>query len=225
MLIMFILPSSPPPYIHRDAPYFHLGFDEVNANCWNSDPTVAAYMKQKGLDINGLIEEFLVRERTALNHSGRAAIYWDEVVSTGLHKSLQPKDVVQFWHKGNSGLLETFLTDTPATNTAILSAYTSYYLDCGLGNEFGDASWCDPMKSWRTMYFNDPLAGVDATLSEGRILGGEAALWTEVAGPGSLDAKLWPRAAGYVNTYGTPTSPTLYNLYNSYNLYEYSTTL
>jgi hypothetical protein len=46
-------------------------------------------------------------------------------------------------------------------------------------------------------YFNDPLAGVNATLSTGRILGGETALWTEVAGPGSLDAKLWPRAAAY----------------------------
>jgi hypothetical protein len=41
--------------------------------------------------------------------------------------------VVQFWHKGDSGLLETFLADTPTTNKAILSAYTSYYLDCGTG--------------------------------------------------------------------------------------------
>ena len=52
----------------------------------------------------------------------------------------QPTDVVQFWHKGDSGLLETYLTDTPTTNKAILSAYTSYYLDCGTG-------------TWVTTYF------------------------------------------------------------------------
>ena len=61
----------------------------MNANCWNTDPSVAAYMKKKGLTINGLIEEFLVRERTVLNHTGRSAIYWDEVVSSGVHTSIQ----------------------------------------------------------------------------------------------------------------------------------------
>ena len=50
-----------------------------------------------------------------------------------LFRPSQPTDVVQFWHKGDSGLLETFLADTPTTNKAILSAYTSYYLDCGTG--------------------------------------------------------------------------------------------
>jgi hexosaminidase len=120
-----------------------------------------------------------------------------QVVTAGLHTSLHAHDVVQFWHEGSSGLLATFLAETPSTNRAILSAYTSYYLDCGTGNEFGDDSWCDPYKTWRKLYFNDPLKGVNATAAVGRVLGGEVALWSEVASAGALDSKLWPRAAAY----------------------------
>lgn len=181
-------------------PFVHLGFDEVDSHCWTSDPTVAEYMAKNHLNLSSLLAEFFIRERALLaaaDASSPAAIYWDEVVSQGLHKKLRANDIVQFWHAGNSGLLEQYLKETNVTNTAVLSAYTSYYLDCGTGNEFGEDSWCDPLKTWRTMYFNDPLVGVDPSLWQGRIRGGEAALWTEVASAGSLDSKLWPRAASY----------------------------
>ena len=131
--------------------FVHLGFDEVDAHCWTSDPSVAAYMKANNLNVSTLLEEFFSRERDLLGEqtqgAGGRAIYWDEVVSQNLHKKLRPSDAVQFWHAGNSGLLEKYLRETPGSNTAILSAYTSYYLDCGTGNEFGGQSWCDPLKS------------------------------------------------------------------------------
>ena len=104
--------------------------------------------------------------------SGVNAVYWDEVVSAGLHTTLGPDDIVQFWHKGDSGLLGQYLKETPYSNRAILSAYTSYYLDCGTGNEFGQNSWCDPYKTWRTIYFNNFLDGVNQTAIDiGRIMG------------------------------------------------------
>ena len=73
-----------------------------------------------------LLTQFFTRERELLPAS-KAAIYWDEIVSTDLHTNLNPQDVVQFWHDSSTGLLQQYLADTPATNTAIISAckYTS----------------------------------------------------------------------------------------------------
>jgi len=186
-------------YFKGATPYIHLGFDEVNFNCWLSDPTIVKFMKNNKLTNSSLLAGFFHRERSMLSSitgAPSSAIYWDEVVTAGLHKSLQPSDVVQFWHDSDTGMLAQYMKETPSTNKAIVSAYNSYYLDCGTGNEFGDNSWCDPLKTWRTIYFTDPTKGLDA---EGisRVLGGEVALWTEVASSGSLDAKLWPRAAAY----------------------------
>ena len=183
--------------LFSDSAFIHLGFDEVNDNCWNSDPTIQEYMKLHDLNTSSLLREFFLRERK-LVPSKHNTVYWDEVVTAGLHTQLHPEDVVQFWHKGNSGLLQEYLKSTPVSNRAILSAYTSYYLDCGAGNEFGQESWCDPYKTWRDMYFNDMLAGINQTAIDlGRVLGGESAIWTEVACAGNLDAALWPRAAAF----------------------------
>ena len=193
------------------SPYVHLGFDEVNFQCWTSDPTIASYLKAHNKSAADILEQFFIRERelldaafhqqnttatTAGDVSTKAARYWDEVVSAGLHTKLGPHDIVQFWHASSSGLLQQYLSATPPTNKAVISTYSAYYLDCGTGNEFGSPSWCDPYKSWRTMYFNDPLKGVESSDRE-RIIGGEVALWSEVAGPGSIGAKLWPRASAY----------------------------
>jgi len=174
----------------------HLGFDEVNDKCWTSDAAIAAYLKQHGMNTSGLLREFFAKERALLAH-GKAAMYWDEVVTAGLHKSLQEGDIVQFWHDSSSGLLQQFLNETGPTNKAVISAYNNYYLDCGTGNEFGDSSWCDPYKSWRTMYFADPLAGVASSAHRARVIGGETTMWTEVASPGSVEGKLWPRTSAY----------------------------
>ena len=137
-------------------------FAEVNFKCWSSNPDVAKYLDSKNKTTTDLLNQFFVRERKLLPAS-KAAIYWDEIVSTDLHSSLNPNDVVQFWHDSSSGLLQQYLAETPATNTAIVSAYNAYYLDCGTGNEFGEQSWCDPYKTWRSIYYNDPISGIVST--------------------------------------------------------------
>ena len=180
----------------KETSYIHLGFDEVNNQCWLQDKTVARYLKAHNLTTASLLKEFFIRERKGVPR-GRSAIYWDEVVSAGLYPLLGKNDVVQFWHNSDDGLLQQYLNETPATNKALFSAYDAYYLDCGTGNEFGQDSWCDPFKTWRTIFFTDPLKGIRSAAQKERILGGEVALWTEVASWGSLETKLWPRAAAY----------------------------
>lgn len=78
----------------------------------------------------------------------------------------------------------------------IVSWADNVYMDCGLGNMFGDNSWCDPFKTFYHMYAMDPLKGFPAGQTH-RVLGGEAAMWGEVVSPSALHPRVWPRAAAY----------------------------
>lgn len=80
------------------------------------------------------------------------------------------------------------------------------YLDCGrgawvnydngpafqAGYPFND--WCGPTKSWRLMYTHDPVAGLSSEEAK-LVLGGEVAVWSELADSSNLDSLMWPRAS------------------------------
>jgi hexosaminidase len=138
------------------SPRLHLGWDEVNRACWTSDEAVAQFLRRRNETVDTMLKGFFARERAMLP-PGRTAVYWDEVVEDGLHTALRPGDAVQFWHGAADvetletetfagpaePLLSRFLQEAPsASNRAIVSTASSYYLDCGGGNEFGEASWC-----------------------------------------------------------------------------------
>ncbi|KAG0240156.1 hypothetical protein BGW41_007138 [Actinomortierella wolfii] len=56
------------------------------------------------------------------------------------------------------------------------------------------ASWCSPYKSWQRIYnydFTRGLTDEEAT----KVIGGEAAMWSETTDATNLDNKVWPRAA------------------------------
>ena len=66
------------------SPLVHLGFDEVNQNCWLSDASVTSFMKAHNLTLADLLHQFFVRERQLLTHSNKSAVYWDEVLSSAM---------------------------------------------------------------------------------------------------------------------------------------------
>jgi len=165
-------------------------------NCWNMSEPIREYMDQQGYPLTregyfeGLWNEFNQKEMGMLKSRGRKSIQWNDVLVDGLE--LNPDDtVLQVW-LSRENLLET----VEAGFQAILSNHEAWYLDCGAGNpvSFG-ASWCDPFKSWRVMYENEPLATIpDESLHE-LVLGGEAAMWGEQTGSSSLDQTVWPRTS------------------------------
>jgi len=184
----------------------HLGYDEVNMQCWEDDVTAAAYMQKNGLDTAGLLKEYYTSERTLFGRtaSGRKPIFYEEVALQNL--PLQSDDAVQVW--SDHAALRKVLDDTPAD--VIVSWSSDYYLDCGRGNMFGGTSWCDPYKTAVAAYTADPLAGF-STAERGRALGGEACLWGELVSPTALMPLAWPRAAGYGGrlwSYNRPLSNT-----------------
>jgi len=76
----------------------------------------------------------------------------------------------------------------------LASPYTSWYLDCGTGGWLGGGlSWCDPYKTWQTIYDYNPLAGVDPQ-NTANVIGGEVCAWAETIDDTNIDEKLWPRS-------------------------------
>jgi hexosaminidase len=107
---------------------------------------------------------------------------WDEVLQPET-----PKDVViQSW-RGQDSLAEAARNG----HQGLLSA--GYYIDLN--------------QPAREHYSIDPMAKGAANLSseeKKRILGGEAAMWSEFVSPENIDSRIWPRAAAIAERLWSP---------------------
>ena len=153
--------------------YVHIGGDESNGKQWQANPEIRQFMKLHGLsDTKALQAYFNKRVQGILRKYGKKMVGWDEV----LHPDLDPDVVVQDWHGVE------FLTNSARQgHNGLLSQ--PYYLD----HTYSAAQ----------MYLADPIPqGANLTAEEAkRILGGEACMWGEMAGPETIDSRIWPRSA------------------------------
>ncbi len=165
--------------------YFHIGGDEVDAKQWNSQPRIRDYMKQHHMGTAAELQAYFnQRVQKILARYGKRMVGWDEILGPGLPKSV----VIQSW-RGQKSLAEAGRQGY----SGILSA--GFYLDL--------------MRPAAEHYAVDPLKGDTAGLTpeeQKRILGGEAAMWEELATAENLDAKLWPRLAAIAERFWSPES-------------------
>lgn len=66
----------------------------------------------------------------------------------------------------------------------LLHCLHTRYFDCGYGQWVGEGpnNWCSPYIGWQKAYENSPrklIVNFNETFSREKILGGEAALWSE----------------------------------------------
>jgi hexosaminidase len=163
--------------------YFHIGGDEVGFNIWNGDPRVVAFMKRHNLaDASALQGYFIRRVTEIVMKHGKRVIGWDDVLQPNA-----PKTIIVESYRG-----QKFLAGAARQGyDAILS--TGYYLDLLL-----------PASEH---YLVDPLQEDVSTLppqEQKHVLGGEAAMWEEIATEENLDAKLWPRLAAIAERLWSP---------------------
>ncbi len=189
--------------------YFHIGGDEVNPKEWNDNPRVRAFMRKHGLaDAKALHTYFNQRLLKILTQHHKHMEGWDEILQPDLPKSI----LVQSWRGQPSlwqGAREGF--------QGILSA--GYYLDLMYPASYHYS--IDPMKApppapghggeAKPADADAAKPGTDSGLTEAQmklILGGEAAMWDELATPENLDAKLWPRLAAIAERFWSPEQVT-----------------
>ncbi|HEV2864280.1 MAG TPA: family 20 glycosylhydrolase [Pyrinomonadaceae bacterium] len=162
--------------------YLHMGGDEVTGKHWRLSPAVQAFMQKQGLkDKHALQAYFNQRVSRLVRKHGKKMVGWDEI----LHPDLPRDTVIQSW-RGPQSLAE-----------GVKNGYSAF-----LSNGF----YLDNMLSTAAHYLNEPLpesAGLSPE-EAARVLGGEACMWAEYAGPETIDSRIWPRLAAVAERLWSP---------------------
>lgn len=192
--------------------FFHAGGDEVNPKEWMSSPEITTFMQTHHIDTTLNLQAYFTRILyTALEDQSKTMIGWDEMTDF----NLPPDVVIQSWQSSKFVAYAAH-----ARHRVIVSS--GYYLDLlwpardhykidpfdpqavGLSPEWADQA---PhfMKSFIAGFIEDPHTHLTAA-EEHYVLGGEAALWTELVTPTMLDSRLWPRAGAIAERLWSPLS-------------------
>jgi len=168
--------------------YFHIGGDEVSPRGeWFQNPHITAFMKKNHLaDFPALQAYFNRRVLKIVSKHGKRMEGWDEI----LHPDLPKSSMIQSW-RGKKSLADA----AREGYSGILSA--GYYLDL--------------MQPAAQHYAVDPLGNETSSLTPvetKRLLGGEAAMWEELATMENIDVKLWPRLAAIAERFWSPQEVT-----------------
>jgi hexosaminidase len=163
--------------------YFHIGGDEVSGKPWDTNPKIQEYIHAHGMKSNQDLQAYFnQRLQKILDKHHKIMVGWDEVLHPDLPKSV----VVQSW-RGQQSLA--------------VAARQGYRGMLSFGY------YIDLMWPASRHYVVDPMSGDAATLNpeeKGRILGGEACMWTEWVTPENIDSRLWPRSAAIAERLWSP---------------------
>ena len=181
--------------------FIHLGGDEVNPDWWNESSEIAAQMAERGLADHGTLQaHFRARLAEVAARHGKRIIGWDEALDSGAPEEM----LVQSW-RGATAAGRALA----AGHDCVVSS--GYYLDLFYPADvhhayapdaseeellaLEDALLVDPR-------FNHVAAGLKWTQGwrrpapspgTGKVLGGEACLWSELVSEELLPVRLWSR--------------------------------
>lgn len=195
--------------------YFHVGGDEISGADWKTNPQVQDFMNTNDLKTPGELESyFFDRVRKGIVTHGKIVIGWEEVARTVI-----PDEVlVQAWRSSNA-----IARITNQGNRVI--ATCGYYLDklwpaedhykvdphdpttCGLTLEQFAEGKAKGLPE--AILAEDQVIDSSLKLSpaqQGLVLGGEAALWSEIVTEEMLDSRLWPSATVIAERLWSPAS-------------------
>eukprot|EP00035_Acanthoeca_spectabilis_P020730 m.434350 g.434350 ORF g.434350 m.434350 type:complete len:537 (+) comp17703_c0_seq1:2787-4397(+) len=161
--------------------FVHVGGDEVQPDCWASNPAIQAYMKKNNLssfaDLETLYEQKLLN---ILKAQGTSYIVWQEIFDNGA--KILPDTVVDVWKGGN--WQEDISAVTKAGFHAVLSA--PFYLN-----------YISYGEDWPKYYSVEPsnFTGGEAADAKGLVGGVEVCMWSEYVDAANFIPREWARAA------------------------------
>jgi hexosaminidase len=164
--------------------YIHIGGDENNGIDWSKNKQIQKFMASHHFcTLEQLQAYFTKRIRKIVAKYHKKIIGWDEILQPGM-----PRDIViQSWRGGSA------LPDAAREGfKGILS--NGYYLDQCLPASFHYS--VDPVP---------PGSGLNESAVK-NILGGEAAMWSELVTPETIDSRIWPRTAAIAERFWSPGS-------------------
>lgn len=163
--------------------YFHIGGDEVAPQQWNDNPKIRAFMRKHHIP-NAVQLQVYFNQRLLkiVTHHGKRMVGWDEVLQPNLPKTV----IIESW-RGQASLWQAAKQ--------------------GYGGILAHGYYLDLMQPASEHYEVDPLKGSDLTPEQQKlILGGEGAMWEELADAENVDSRLWPRLAAIAERFWSPES-------------------
>ncbi|XP_077528323.1 beta-hexosaminidase subunit alpha-like [Haemaphysalis longicornis] len=168
--------------------YIHLGGDEVNADCWMSNPRIKKFLHTVGnqTGVKNIGEFYAKRLFEIMKNIPKTYVVWQDMFDSSLP---MPKEaVVQVWRQSHDSELKAV---TEAGFRALLSS--CWYLDLiGYGPD------------WKTYYACDPHDFEGNETQKALVLGGEACIWGEYVDSTNLISRTWPRASAAAERLWSP---------------------
>ena len=162
--------------------YFHLGGDEVDFECWKSNPEIKQFMKTKQIKTFAKLENYYMQKvLDIIKQLDKSYIIWEEVFNNGVE--LKPDTVVHVWI-GSWGTEKEKYWRSELRNVtekgfrAILSS--CWYLDL---ISYGP--------DWKQYYKCEPHSFNGTHKQNALVIGGEAAVWTEYINAANLISRTW----------------------------------
>lgn len=160
--------------------YFHIGGDENNGKEWDANPKIQEFKKKHKLANNHDLQTYFTMQLVPmLKKHHKKLMGWEEIMTENMSKDA----IIHAWRGTNEGLSAGGSLVKAAKNGYKTVLSNGYYIDLMLGVE--------------SHYLNDPIPKNSILTPEekSRILGGEAAMWSELATPLNIDSRIWPRTA------------------------------
>ncbi|WP_367753262.1 beta-N-acetylhexosaminidase [Flavobacterium sp. WC2430] len=160
--------------------YFHIGGDENNGKEWNANPKIQEFKKKHNLANNHDLQTYFNMQLVPmLKKHGKNVMGWEEIMTKDMTKDA----IIHAWRGTNEGLASGGSLIAAAKNGYKTVLSNGYYIDL--------------MLSLESHYKNDPISKTVLLTPEekARILGGEAAMWSELVTPLNIDSRIWPRTA------------------------------
>lgn len=160
--------------------YFHIGGDENNGKEWNANPEIQQFKKENNLVNNHDLQTYFnMKLIPMLKKHNKKLMGWEEIMTENMSKDA----IIHAWRGTNEGQEAGGALIKAAKNGYNTVLSNGYYIDLMLGLE--------------SHYLNDPLPKkiILSQEEKARVLGGEAAMWSELVTPLNIDSRIWPRTA------------------------------
>ncbi|XP_072484059.1 beta-hexosaminidase subunit alpha [Notamacropus eugenii] len=161
--------------------YLHLGGDEVDFSCWQSNPDIQAFMKEKGFDTYEKLESFYIQRLLNIVSSYKKGyIVWQEVFDNSV--KLSPDTVIHVWRDVKPVPYAMEMQNITSAGYRVLLSAPWYLNHISYGQD------------WQQAYRVEPLDFKGSPEQKSLVIGGEACMWGEYVDVTNLTPRLWPRA-------------------------------
>jgi hexosaminidase len=184
------------------APYLHFGGDEVGDETWTDMADVTRLKAEQGFKTTNQVEAYFAsRVVGIIGGLGKRPMAWDEQAESGVDKQV----VIHWWRKGRPDVLNAA---AKGGYDLVLSPVDQVYFDYTQGPGEPGAPWegndNGPTSIAKILAWEPVPAGFTPA-EESRVLGVEAALWTEfIRSDRYLEFMTYPRLLAFAEVAWRP---------------------